>query len=225
MARIAAALGACWMLLTAAASGTSLEADVLARVNYARQHPREYAEQLRDYRRHFEGRILYLPGDTNGIITNEGPDAVDEAIDFLERQAPLPPLDLGELLMLAARDHADDQGAIGATGHRSRDGLSPGERVKRRGGDIYVGESIYYGTDRADAVVRSLIVDDGVPGRGHRALLFKPDFRYAGVGCAAHRRFGHMCVIDLAGTADGAPVLPQWAKARHGQVFRMRAAR
>lgn len=223
--RFAAALGACWVLLTGASEATRMERDVLAEINYAREHPREYAEQLREYRRYFDGRVLNLPGDPNGLITNEGPDAVDEAIDFLERQQPLSPLDLGQLLMLAAQDHADDQGASGATGHVGRGGLTPGERVKRRGGDIYVGEGIYYGNGDAAAVVRGLIVDDGVPGRGHRALLFKPDFRYAGVGCAEHRRFGGMCVIDFAGTPDGHPVLPDWARAAKGQMFRMPAKR
>jgi hypothetical protein len=63
----------------------------------------------------------------------------------------------------------------------------------------------------ADAVVRQLIVDDGVPGRGHRTLLFSAEFRFAGVGCGGHRRYGHLCVVDLAATINGAPALPQWA--------------
>jgi hypothetical protein len=224
-------LGATAMLLTGAtasageraANATRLERDVLAEINRAREHPREYAEMLREYRDFFDGRVLFLPGDDNGVITNEGIEAVDEAIDFLERQEALPPLDPAELLALAARDHADDQGITGASGHVSRDGLTPGDRVKRRGGSIYVGEGIWYGSGDAGAVVRSLIVDDGVRSRGHRALLFQPDFRFAGVGCGTHRRFGSICVVDFSGTADGSPVVPQWAKARGAQVFRMPA--
>ena len=230
--RFAAALGACAMLFASAATAgeratniSGLERDVLTEINYARQHPREYADTLREYRRYFDGRVLFLPGDRNGVVTNEGPDAVDEAIEFLERQAPLPALSRGEMLVLAAQDHADDQGMSGASGHVSRDGLTPGDRVRRRGGDIYVGEGIWYGSGGPADVVRSLIVDDGVRGRGHRALLFQADFRYAGVGCGAHRRFGNICVVDLSGTADGSPVLPDWAKARGGQIFRMPAKR
>jgi uncharacterized protein YkwD len=229
--RFAAALGACAMLFASAAADAGeratdvsrLERDVLTEINYARQHPREYAETLREYRRYFDGRVLFLPGDRNGVVTNEGPDAVDEAIEFLERQAPLPALTRGEMLVLAAQDHADDQGMSGASGHVSRDGLTPGDRVRRRGGDIYVGEGIWYGSGGPADVVRSLIVDDGVRSRGHRALLFQADFRYAGVGCGAHRRFGNICVVDMSGTADGSPMLPDWAKARGGQIFRMPA--
>jgi hypothetical protein len=220
----AAALGACWILLTAANErpAPSLEAQVLDRINFAREHPREYAAQLRDYRRYFNGDLLYLPGDPYGMITHEGTDAVDEAIDFLERQAPLPALSHGDLLELAAQDHAAEQGPIAGRGHLSPDGASPGERVRRRGGDIYVGEGISYGYNRADEVVRQLIVDDGVRDRGHRNLLFNGDFRYAGVGCGGHSQYGHMCVVDMSSTVNGAPRRQQWAS--NGQAYTVRAA-
>lgn len=231
IAAFTTALSACWIVLTAAAAplaGTSvearrgLEASVLDRINYARQHPRDYASELREYRSYIRDGILFLPGDENGVYTREGTDAVDEAIWFLEHQAPLPALSEGQLLTLAARDHADAQGRIGDEGHVSADGAGPGERVKRRGGDSYVAESISYGFDDADAVVRQLIIDDGVPSRGHRNLLFTGDFRYAGVGCGQHRRLGYLCVVDLAGTETGAPVIPEWAKARGAQTFTYR---
>jgi uncharacterized protein YkwD len=210
----AAALAACSPLPVAATDaprGRGLEAQVLERINHARQNPRAYADELREFRRYFDGDIVYERGDPNGVYTREGVSAVDEAIDFLERQTPLPPLGRGDLLALAAQDHAMDQGEAGATGHKSRDGAGPGERVRRRGGDIYVGESISYGMTDADAVVRQLIVDDGVPGRGHRTLLFQNNFHFAGVGCGVHRRYGHLCVVDLAATTDGTPMLPRWA--------------
>ncbi len=214
-------LGACWALLTAASDVPSLEDEVLAHINFARQHPREYAEQLRDYRRHFVGATLYLPGDANGVITREGPAAVDEAIGFLERQAPLPPIGRGALLELAAQDHVAALGPIGGRGHVSPDGASPGERVRRRGGDIYVGEDISYGYDTADAVVRQLIVDDGVRDRAHRALLFNGEVRYAGVGCGAHQRYGHMCVVDMSRTINGRSVSADMAS--NGPAFRTAA--
>lgn len=208
ISRFAAALGACWLALTAMSEPGGLEAGVLEQINFAREHPQAYADQLREYRDHFEGRILYRPGDDAGVLTQEGPSAVDEAIAFLERQAPLPPLGEGDVLALAARDLAAMQGAAGGVGHVSPDGASPGQRVKRRGGDIYVGESISYGFDAPDDVVMQMIVDDGVRDRGHRKLLFASQYRYAGVGCGEHRTYRFMCVVDLSGTTDGNPVMP-----------------
>lgn len=208
--RCAAALGCCWLALVGAGESPTLEDAVLTEVNYVRAHPRDYADELRRYRDLFDGRVMRMPDDPVGIMTREGTGAVDEAIGFLDRQEPLPPLAYGEVLALAARDMADDQGATGYTGHRSADGRMPGDRVKRRGGDIFVGETISYGYDDPGSVVRQLIVDDGVPSRGHRKLIFAPGNRFAGVGCGPHPRDRFMCVIDYAATADGAPQLPRF---------------
>ncbi len=60
-------------------------------------------------------------------------------------------------------------------------------------------EAISYGYQSPQDVVRQLIVDDGVPGRGHRQVLFDASLRFAGVGCGPHRLYGAMCVIDFSG--------------------------
>lgn len=189
-------------------STPDLEAGVLARINFAREHPQDYADQLRGYRDEFDGRVLYRRGDENGVLTQEGVSAVDEAIGFLERQAPLPPLSEGDVLAMAAREMAAMQDEDGSVGHVPHDGSTPGQRVQRHGGDIYVGESISYGFDEPDDVVMQMIVDDGVPRRGHRALLFAKNYRFAGVGCGEHPQYRFMCVVDLSGTATGGPELP-----------------
>lgn len=214
LGRCAVALGLSWAALVAASEPPRLEDAVLAEVNYVRAHPHDYADELRRYRDFFDGRVVRLPGDQIGQMTREGTASVDEAISFLDRQAPLPPLAYGEVLSLAAHDLAEEQGETGYTGHRSSNGESPGDRVKRRGGDIYVGETISYGYDDPGAVVRQLVIDDGVPGRGHRGLVFATDSRYAGVGCGRHPRDGFLCVIDYSTTPNGAPALPRFAAAR-----------
>lgn len=205
-----AALAAAAFALVAATAPppTTLEAEVLAEINAVRADPQAFAWRLREYRSWFRGNIVYRPGDDAGVISREGVDAVDEAIAWLERQAPLPPLARGDLLAIAARDHAAEQGFAGTLGHISRDGAMPGHRVQRLGGDIYVGETISYGYADSFEVVRQLIVDDGVPGRGHRKALFDRSYRFAGVGCGEHARLRHMCVIDFSSTPDGNPVLP-----------------
>ena len=88
---------------------------MLERINDIRQDPRAYADELRDYRRYFDGDMLFLPGE-EGTWTREGVSAVDEAIRFLDRQTPLPPLERGDLLALAAQDHvrrSDYPGRLG----------------------------------------------------------------------------------------------------------------
>ncbi|WP_010546220.1 CAP domain-containing protein [Sphingomonas elodea] len=191
-------------MLSANSDVPDLEAQVLDRINHVRQDPVAYAERLRGLRPHFVGKTLYLPGKGRGMVTQEGVEAVDEAIAYLEEQTPLPPLSRGELLDLAAREHVVVQGSLGTRGHFSPDGATPGDRVQRRGGGRLVGEDISYGYADAEDVIRQLVVDDGVPDRGHRKLLFNRELRYAGVGCGSHSRYGHMCVIDVSRTRNGA---------------------
>lgn len=179
------------------------ESAVLAEMNRVRADPAAYADVLREYRTYFDGRIMRRPGDAVGILTSEGVPAVDEAIAFLERQEPLPPFAASRLLAQAADDHVDEQGPRGALGHASRDGARAGDRAERRGGGRYVAEAISYGPSEGAEVVRQLIVDDGVPDRGHRDLIFTSEFRYAGVGCGDHARFEHMCAISFGTTATG----------------------
>ena len=189
----------------APAVADQFEQDVLAELNYARSHPAEYAQELQRYREAFDGRLVHLESPTGDLMTREGVAAVDEAVDFLRNQPPLPPLQGSSLLATAAFDFASEQGEAGQTGHISAGGLTPGQRVQRRGGGIYVGETIAYGSLSPSDVVRQLIIDDGVADRGHRKLIFDGRLRTAGAGCSRHRVWRLVCVIDYGQTADGRP--------------------
>ena len=71
-------------------------------------------------------------------------------------------------MCLAAADHCADQ-AGGLTGHGGSDQSSPVDRLSRYG--IWAGlwgENIAYGKTTARAIVLTLIIDDGRPGRPHR---------------------------------------------------------
>jgi uncharacterized protein YkwD len=172
------------------ANAPGLEARVLEEVNYARTRPADFARLLRDYRNHPE----------EGRTSIEGPAALDEAIEFLERQAPLPPLKADSRLARSAAGYARDQGPQGYTGHVSADGATLGDRVRRQQvWSMSTAEAISYGYENARDVVRQLIVDDGVSSRGHRKVLFDTMLRFAGVGCGPHRIYGAMCVIDFSG--------------------------
>lgn len=189
-------------LLTLAPNGAQDPDDrVVAReverqINLARTDPRAYAHRLRAHRAHYEGRVFRDPRAIS-IETQEGVAAVDEAIAFLERQTPLPPLADNAILRLAAADHVEDQGPFGAVGHEGSDGSSFVDRIVRHGGPASGGENISYGGDSGEAVVIQLIVDDGVPNRGHRTNIFRPGYVSQGAACGRHRAYRYMCVIDF----------------------------
>jgi hypothetical protein len=167
---------------------------ILAEINFARTHPRDYAL----------GLMLQPVSDWEQALGADGPagDAAarDEAIDFLLRQAPLPPLALDEDLSAAALEHVADQGPAGKVGHDGPAGEAFDARIRRHGvaADL-AAENIAYGPSQAHDVVRELIIDSGVPSRGHRRNLFHDGLVSAGVACGPHRDYGAMCVMDFAG--------------------------
>jgi uncharacterized protein YkwD len=52
---------------------------------------------------------------------------------------------------------------------------------------------------RTQRVVISLLVDDGVPGRGHRKSLLDGAFKAVGVATGNHPNYTEMCVVEMAG--------------------------
>ncbi|MBL0923956.1 MAG: CAP domain-containing protein [Sphingomonadaceae bacterium] len=185
---------------------SAMETDVLGEVNYLRTNPLAYARQLDDYATRFEGNLAFGDNDEPDMQTREGVRAVSEAARAMRRARPMNEMRHSDVLAQAAADHVANQGRTGQVGHMSN-GKDPGARVKARGGNIYVGEVIAYGVHGARNAVRQLIVDDGVPHRGHRKLLLFAPYRYAGVACGPHRAWRNMCVIVLSETRDGSPAM------------------
>ena len=184
----------------------SVESAVLAEINQARSDPAGFARSLRDYRAAYRGNLIVRPEEGEAFLTQEGVAPVDEAIAFVEARRARAPLAPAGILAAAAAEHQAEQGDDGSVGHAGRDGSMPADRVRRRGGDAYVGEVIAYGSADPADIVRQLVVDDGVADRGHRRLLFDDSLRYAGVACGPHPVYRHMCVVTLGRTPDGRPL-------------------
>jgi len=180
------------LLLPATFAGAhqrSLDADVLYELNFARTQPQAYARALQD-----------AASRTRASGAYDDPAAYAEAVDFLQRQPALPPLGADPALEGAALAHTDYQGRQGGFGHAGPGGESLDQRLHRHGAfAMLMAEDISYGYANPREVVLQLIVDSGVPGRGHRKNIFNPAFREAGVACGPHRVYGAMCVVDFAG--------------------------
>jgi uncharacterized protein YkwD len=144
-----------------------------------------------------------------GLAERPDPADVAEAVAFLQRQAPLSPLRADDQLAAAALEHVAAQGVAGQVGHEGPDGEAFDARLRRHGVDGRLwGENIAYGPRRPGDVIRELIIDSGVPDRGHRRNIFYADFAAAGVSCGPHRDYGAMCVMDFASPAPPARPLP-----------------
>lgn len=173
---------------------------VVDEMNNCRTNPRAYAQKLERLLNYFRGSTIYMPGSSCGLMTEEGPSAVREAIQALNRTPPVETLDWRYGLARAAQDHCNDIGASGSFSHEGSDGSMPENRILRYGQlHSTCGENISYGASTAEDIVVQLLIDDGVPSRGHRDNILNRKFREAGVGFGQHRQMRHVCTIDFAG--------------------------
>ena len=157
---------------------------VLRELNLARENPKLYAS---------------FAAESRPFHMIEHGRAVDEAVRFLNKAHPLPPLTLSAGMCRAAADHCAEQVA-GQLGHDGNDRSSPGDRITRYGSwSTTWGENISYSQKTARGVVLALIIDDGVRSRGHRKNIFNTKFNYAGAAFGPHARYRTVCTIDFAG--------------------------
>jgi uncharacterized protein YkwD len=200
------------------------EQDFLTEINKARAEPQLYASYLEKLKPLFKGKVYTAEGMGSGLETQEGWDAVEDAIKFMRAAKPVGPLNASEGLRLAAISHVRDQSGSGATGHASGDRTLIEDRVKPFGawqGDI--GENLSYGNESARERLLTWLIDDGVKTRGHRRRVMSHDYKVAGLSCGPHPEYGAMCVLAMAGGFTDTTAKAQPAKS--GNVLKNEPAK
>ncbi|MDP3432594.1 MAG: CAP domain-containing protein [Bacteroidota bacterium] len=177
-----------------------LEQQVIHELNKVRSNPKRYAEvYLEELRNNFNGKLFTYPGQFT-VRTQEGIRPLDECIKVLKKTDPRPTLSPSEGLSKAAAELMRDQQKYGGIGHIARNGSTSQKRIEKYGEwDICSAEDITYGSFEARQIVIFLLIDDGVPNRGHRENILNPCFRFAGVANGNHPDYQTICVIDYAG--------------------------
>lgn len=174
----------------------TLEQQVLSEINRARTDPARYAAYLESTIPFYKDKMFRRPEDVSTLRTREGVDAVREAIKVLRGLRPMPALELSQGMTRGARDHVRDAGTRGSLQHEGSDGSMAWDRVNRYGKwSGRISENMSFGPETGRDVVSALIVDDGVPSRGHRKNLFDPEVREVGLACGAHKTYRRMCDV------------------------------
>jgi len=175
------------------------EQDLLSEINQVRANPQTYATYLEQLKPLFKGKDYTAMGQET-LTTQEGWDAVEDAIKFLRAAKPLGPLSTSQGLCLAASSHVKEQSASGATGHAGSNNTMIEQRVKPFGSwQGGIGENLTYGNESARERILTWLIDDGVATRGHRKRVMSQDYKVAGISCGPHPEYGTMCVLTLAG--------------------------
>jgi len=177
---------------------TDIEKDVILELNMVRSNPKKYAElYIQPMLKYFNENKYSEPGKTT-IITQEGAVSVQECIEELSQAASIGILTFEKGLYLAAKDHAMDLSKTGLTGHEGSDGSKLRDRVNRYGNAGALGETISYAKNTGRSIVIQLLVDDGVPSRGHRNIIMNGSYTQVGSSVETHPRYGNLCVTDYA---------------------------
>ncbi|MCL2176204.1 MAG: CAP domain-containing protein [Treponema sp.] len=180
---------------------TGIEKDIILEMNMVRTNPKKYAElYIQPRLRYFKGNNYSVPGQIT-IITNEGASAVNGCITALNRANAVGVLTPELGLSLAAKDHVLDQSRTGQTGHNGSDRSTPETRMKRHGvfgRSFTLGENIAYGDTTGRDIVCSLLIDDGVPSRGHRTNIMNKAFTQTGVSFGTHTQYRTSSTITYA---------------------------
>ena len=171
---------------------------IIDEINRIRLNPKNYARKLLNYTQYIQDNILRLPQYKNGIVTNEGAVAFQEAATYLNTVPKLTSLIFDDTLSAAAETLADE-----ITYHKdlvSIDKINRKQIIAEYGkfeGDY--GQSIDFGSQTPELVVMNLIVDDGDPQRRNRLMLFNDKFTKIGCASCRHPSF-RTCTVLLFAT-------------------------
>ncbi len=156
---------------------SEVEKQTIAVMNLARLYPKKFARE-------------YLPAVVEKSERLKPGAAYEELIEELLSHKPGSPLLPDDFLYKHARTHAKDMGTSAKSGHNSSGGktfimrMAPME--KRYQG---VAENCQYGFKDAAEIVVDLLIDKGVPSRGHRKNILDPLFNRVGVSFEPHKKF------------------------------------
>ncbi len=160
---------------------SSEEQEMIDEINLLRSNPAGYIPYVEAYIAEMKaGRTIMRSTDT-----------AYELIEELKRTGPLSTLQPAECIYRAAQKHGQEAVKIGDSDHRGQDGSWPWDRVRRECPNMQDGnENLVGGPDNIRRSMMLLLVDEGIPNRGHRKTLLNPKWRY--VACYKSGQVGRM---------------------------------
>ncbi len=180
---------------------TQFQKQILAELNFVRTEPKKYAKEILTPKlKYFNGKKYTEPGK-NTVLTYEGTKSLRECIRHLNAITPRKKLAFEKGLNLSAQWLADDQAKTGKTGHRGSDGSKIAQRITRYGTwKTYCAENCAYGYTNPRTIVSQLLIDDGIPSRGHRKNILNPKLKKVGIGFSNKNKapYGAVTVMDFA---------------------------
>jgi len=160
---------------------SQLEKEVIIELNKVRTNPKDYAEK------YIKTNTMYNKADVK--------DCYNELIKTKALDLLYPSYGL----YLTVKDLVKDQSATGGVGHETSKGEDPSARMAKYGKWVKTcGENVSYGCATATEIVVQLLVDEGVPSRGHRRNILEANYKKVGISCGKHPEYDYMCAQEFA---------------------------
>ena len=84
-----------------------IEEDIFKAHNECRNNPFNYIIKIKDLSNYFKDKVYHHPNE-DPILTYEGADSLEDAIQYLKILKPLPPLKYSEEISKVCREHVAD---------------------------------------------------------------------------------------------------------------------
>ena len=173
--------------------------EIVETLNKIREKPDSIIMELKKMKNFYKGNEYRNPKFNFYIMTEEGKAAVDDAIKYLGTIFTNKPFERVKALDDSAKELVDHLGPEGLTNAKEKEmsiEVRVKEKVKEPGA---IAENISFGWPNAREIVLQMIIDDGVPSRGHRLNLFNSNYEKIGVSVGKHKTFQCVCVLDFWG--------------------------
>jgi hypothetical protein len=172
------------------------EVELWTEINRARTSPSSLISPLEAMKVNFEGKSYHFPGTHTTRITQEGVNAVEQALTFLKAQSKisLQPVSLSDGLSLSSKDLV----SLAASSKQINDletdeqGSARLNRYGKWSGKLF--QNLALGNLSPAEIVLSWIIDDGNAAREHRQSIFNAEVHFVGVASGPHIEFGRTTV-------------------------------
>lgn len=168
-------------------------------LNEVRQDPSGLIPELQKMKKFYKDKEYRNPTFNYYIMTEEGAAAIDDAINYINTIYPQKPLEIDAGLQEAARELVEHLGPEGLTNSKDPEMVIE-KRVKLKINEPgAIAENLSFGWPSAKEIIIQMIVDDGVPSRGHRLNLMSGNYEKVGIAISKHKTFQCVCAIEFWG--------------------------
>jgi uncharacterized protein YkwD len=153
------------------------EKNVIKLINLARMYPKQFAK---NYVAKYDEKKTGFAYDAS--YTKDKNSLISE----LNAMKPLKPLVFDSAMYELAKCWSSESGKSGEIGHTRKNCKSG-----------YSGECCSYGFKGAQDIVMQLMVDNNIPGHGHRKIILTPYYSKVGIKNGSHKTYTYHSVIDF----------------------------